>query len=859
MMNAWRLLVISTLVLTMSVVTAPPSAAATEVPGPGGDVPRVVAVPITNATAVRLSTSPNDAVWVNAPKVSEFVQREPREGEPATFQTEVRVAYDASALYVAVWAFDPDPAKLVGLLTRRDGDSPSDWIRVMIDSYHDKRTAYEFAVNPAGVKVDEYWFADGNQDRSWDAVWDVQVSQDREGWKAAFRIPFSQLRFNPGGDHVFGFAVIREIARLKETTCWPLVAKSKSGIVSQFGELTGLQLTESRKKLEIVPYSVAQVATQPTEAGNPFVRSADPAMKFGADLKYAVTPGLNLTATLNPDFGQVEADPAVVNLSAFETFFSERRPFFVESSGTYQFDLDCNDGSCTGLFYSRRIGRAPRGSPDVPDGGFSSTPGQTTILGAAKLSGRIGSFSVGALNALTAEESAEIANGHLRTTQTVEPLTSYSVVRSRREFANQSNVGFMFTATNRRLTPETGFLPSQAYTGGVDWDLRLRKSTYSISGYWAGSSVRGSEEAISGLQESSVHSFQRPDAGYIEYDPTRTAMNGQAGQLAVNKIGGDRVRFTFVGSFKTPGFEVNDLGYMRRADEVTGIAWVQLRQEKPAHGLRTFRVNFNQWSMFNFGGDRRDVGGNINAHAVFMSNWQTGMGVNVDSSGLADRLTRGGPAVRTNSSFSIWHYVITDDRKVVSFETQQAYGTDHHGSWAFEVDPAIVVRPGTALSISGGLAFSRNVDLYQWVANITDTRTHYVFGDLDQKTISLTARVNYAITPTLSVQIYAQPFVSAGAYGRYKELVNPRAPSDGDRFAPYDYPDSADFNYRSFRTTNVLRWEFKPGSALFVVWQQGRQVNLPNGDFRFGRDVGGIFHAPAQNVFLVKLSYWLNP
>jgi hypothetical protein len=747
----------------------------------------------------------------------------------------------------------------VGLLTRRDGDSPSDWIRVLIDSYHDKRTAYEFSVNPAGVKVDQYWFGDGSEDRSWDAVWDVQVSKDEKGWKAAFRIPFSQLRFDTAGDGVFGFAVVREIARLKETSSWPLIAKSKNGIVSQFGELTGLQLAGSRKKLEVVPYSVGQVVTQPTQAGNPYVQAVDPGLKFGADVKYAVTPGLNLTATINPDFGQVEADPAVVNLSAFETFFNERRPFFVESSGTYRFDLDCNDGACTGLFYSRRIGRTPQGSPDVPPGGYTSVPGQTTIVGAAKLTGRIESFSVGVLNAVTAEETAQVASGTTRTTQVVEPLTSYSVGRARREFANQSSLGFMFTATNRSLTPETSVLPSQAYTGGVDFDVRLRKSTYSISGYWAGSSVRGSEDALSRLQQNPVHAFQRPDADYVEYDPTRTVMNGQAGQLAFSKIGGTLVRFNVNTSFKTPGFEINDLGYLRRADQIMSSAWVQLRHDKPTRHLRSFTINFNGWNGSNFGGERLYSGTNVNAHAVFTSNWQTGMGVNLNAHELADRLTRGGPAVRTNSSASVWHYLNSDDRKVVGFEVMQAYGTDHHGSWAYEASPAVVVRPGAAISISGGLGYSRNVDMYQWVANITDVRTHYVFGDLDQTTVSLTARVNYAITPTLSVQVYAQPFVSAGAYAGYKELADGRSPKPEDRFAPYDYPGRADFNYRSFRMTNVLRWEYKPGSALFVVWQQGRQADLPGGDFRFGRDFGGIFGAPAQNVFLVKVSYWLNP
>ena len=826
-------------------------------PVPRGDVARATATPVNPAMAVHLDGALNEEVWAAAPKVSAFIQRDPNEGAPATFPTEARVAYDKDAIYIAVWAFDPDPSKIVGMRTRRDGESPSDWIAVILDSYHDRRTAYHFAVNPAGVKSDKYWFADGNEDDSWDAVWDVQVSRDPKGWKAEFRIPFSQLRFDPAGDGTFGFAVIREIARLKETSSWPLLAKAKNGIVSQFGELVGLTFAGSPKRLELVPYTVAQVATQPSEAGNPFVSRVDPGSAFGADVKYAVTPGLNVTATINPDFGQVEADPAVVNLSAFETFFAERRPFFVEGSGTYRFDVDCNDGECTGLFYSRRIGRAPQGSAPRPDGGFTSSPGQSTIVGAAKLTGRVGSFSVGVLNAVTAEERAQIASGDLRTTQIIEPLTSYSVARARREFADQSTVGFMVTATNRRLRDLT-FLPGQAYTGGVDWDWRLRKSTYSLSGYWAGSSIRGSAEAIGRLQQNTVHSYQRPDAAHVELDPARTALNGQAGQVSVSKISGSRLRFNTNVTFKTPGFEINDLGYLRRADQITTGNWVQLRDDTPSRHLRTFRINFNQWAGWNFGGDRLYLGGNVNAHAVFTSNWSTGMGVNVDASGFSDRVTRGGPGVRTNSSFSMWHYVASDDRKMAAFELENAYATDHCGSWAYEGYPSVVLRPSSALSITGGVGLSRNVDRHQWVGKVSDGGDHYVFGSLDQTTLSITARVNFTITPTLSIQLYARPFVSAGHYRSYSELADGRAASDEERYAPYSFAGNADFNVRSFRTTNVLRWEFKPGSVLFVVWQQGREDVQDLGAFRFRRDLSGVFDAPADNVFLVKLTYWFN-
>jgi hypothetical protein len=594
-----------------------------------------------------------EEVWQSVPVIKGFKQRDPKDGADATFDTEARVAYDGSALYVAVLALDPEPARLVGIRTRRDEGSPSDWIRVAIDSFHDRRSAFEFGVNPAGVKQDTYWFNDANQDGGWDAVWDVAVSRGPRGWRAEFRIPFSQLRFHPAPSATFGFAIVRQIGRLNETTTWPLLSKSASGYVSSFGELTGLQLNRSPKRLEMVPYLVSDVTTSPAQPNNPLYQGTDPDMALGVDLKYALRPGLTLTGTVNPDFGQVEADPAVVNLSAFETFFSERRPFFMEGSGVFRFDLDCNDGNCSGLFYSRRIGRAPRGSADVPDGGYSVAPTQTTIVGAAKLTGRAGPFSIGVLNAVTADEDAVVAHGLQRTRQTIEPLSSYSVARARREFADQSSLGFMLTATNRSLDDSTRFLPGQAYTGGIDWDWRVSKR-YAIQGYWAGSSIRGDQEAIAALQESNVHSFQRPDAEHVEFDATRTALSGYGAMLAVAKIGGERTRFNSNVSVKSPGFDINDVGFMRRADVRSMSNWLQVRYERPTRWYRSFRYNLNQWAGWNFDGDLLNYGYNVNAHVVFLNNWGTGMGVNLNPQVFDDRATRGGPGAYRNPARSVW-------------------------------------------------------------------------------------------------------------------------------------------------------------------------------------------------------------
>jgi Domain of unknown function (DUF5916)/Carbohydrate family 9 binding domain-like len=819
---------------------------------------RFDALAISTPNAVRINGALRAEVWETAAPISDFVQRAPHEGAPPSQRTEFRVAYDATTMYVRVVAFDTEPGKIVGHLTRRDAASPSDWIRVLIDSYHDKRTAYEFAVNPAGVKQDRYWFNDNSLDDSWDAVWSVDVSRDAHGWTAEFRIPFSQLRFAPGESKTLGFAVVREIGRLNETSTWPLLARSAVGYVSSFGELGGLTLSRAPKRLELVPYAVTSLTRQ-APGGNPLVERSEPDAALGLDLKYAVAPGLTLTTTINPDFGQVEADPAVVNLTAFETFFAERRPFFVEGSGNLQFGLDCNDGQCTGLFYSRRVGRSPQGIDKLPDddGVYTASPPQTTIVGAAKLTGRVGKYSIGVMQAVTQAEFARVREGVVESRQPVEPLTSYSVGRVRREFDNQSSVGLMLTAVKRRNPDALNFLPDSAHTGGIDWDWRFA-SRYALQGYIAASDLKGTPEGITEVQENSRHYFQRPDAAQVRFDPARTSLSGTAGRIGLSKIGGQHVVFNSTISFKSPGFDINDVGFFRRADERSVGNWLQLKSETPTRWFRSRRVNFNQWASWNFDGNRLQSGENVNAHLQWVSNWSNGAGVNFNQRTFDDRLTRGGPGGLSEGFFSVWSYVTSDDRRPIWFNTFFIGGRDGVRSSFRSLNPEITFRPMTSLNLSAGLQIDHNIYDYQWVDKITDTKDHYVFAHLDQTTVGVMARLNYTLSPTLSVQLYAQPFVSGGAYNGFKELVDGRNRDYFARYAPFAYADNPDFNYKSFRTTNVLRWEYKPGSTLFVVWQQAREDSADYGDFRFGRDFRGLFHVEPRNVLLVKLAYWLN-
>ena len=839
--------------LIIAALLAPLSAAAAD--------SRVEAVRVGTATTAGHTLTEDH--WGAAPVVSDFVQREPREGAAPSQTTEFRVAFDSSTLYVKVRANDSEPQKIASYLTRRDEDSSSDWIRVYIDSYHDRRTAYEFAVNPSGVKQDRYWFNDTNNDMSWDAVWDVTVSRDQKGWTAEFRIPFSQLRFTPSDTSTWGFAVSREMPRTRETNTWPLLSRNANGYVSSFGELGGLSTGGAQKRLELAPYTVGNLTRQPT-GGNPLVTPSGLGGAAGLDLRYAVTPGLTLTATVNPDFGQVEADPAVVNLSAFETFFNERRPFFVEGSGNFRFDADCYD-SCNNLFYSRRIGRAPQGMGNLPsgDGVYADAPSQSTILGAAKLTGRIGRYSIGVMHAVTQQEFAEVSAAGVRSEQAVEPSSSYSVARVKREYANNSYIGLIGTATNRRLSDNLNFIPSSAYVGGADFDWRVRRM-YSLNGYLETSQVNGAAPAIEALQENNRHLFQRPGLTSERLDVTRTALSGYAGAMAFNKIGGEFIHSQSYVYFRTPGFDTNDLGFLRRSDQIRQQHWLQLRSNKVTRLFRQRNINFNQWTAWNFDGDMQFGGFNINGNVTFVNNWQAGGGTfrPFPNHGFDDRATRGGPGILSEGAPEKWFYVYSDGRRLFSAGLEGNFGGDNHGTSWTNWYPSISLRPISAMMFSLSMSLNSSRQDSQWVNNVTDASTHYVFARINQTTVNVTGRFNYTITPNLSLQLYAQPFVSAGAYTGFKEVNDPLSESYENRYKPFAYSDAQygnpDFNVKSFRTTNVLRWEYKPGSTLFVVWQQARENDAVPGGFDVGRDARAIFGVPPRNVFLVKLAYWLN-
>lgn len=812
--------------------------------------------------AVRASVAPvidgrgRDVVWESAPAVTDFRVFDPvHDGDPS-MRTEARFAFDERNFYVLVRAFDPHPDSIMALLSRRDERTQSDYIRVILDTYHDKRTAYTFMVNPAGVQRDIYVFNDSEEDVTWNAVWEAKTTIDSLGWVAEFRIPLSQVRFGEKDDHTFGVSVSREIGRSNERSAWPLFRRDAFGIVSQLGEVSGIAGIGKNRRLEVLPYTVQ--SNESKYRRDRYGRLSRGTV--GGDVKVGISSNLTLDATINPDFGQVEADPAVLNLSAFEQFFGERRPFFLEGTGIFSFAIDCNDGQCTGPFYSRRIGRPPQAGFLAAAG--ATVPRSSTILGAAKLTGRLSNgLSLGIMNAVTARES-------INDSLTVEPRSNYFVARLQQDLrGGRSGVGLVFSAVNRDLDEDVrGLLRREAYVAGLDWRHRFGPGgNLNWSGHALGSTVRGSAEAIARTQQSSVHFYQRPDDD-IEYDPTRTSLSGASIRTSLNKQAGGITRFSTGIGLKTPGVEINDVGFMQNANLLTQSNWFALQFQQPRAFYRRAQINFNQYNSWFTDGTNTGHGGNINANAQFNNMWNAYAGVGGELGSICGSCTRGGPGIYEQPRIFSFAGFSADQRKAIvpGFNIHLGRG-DNGRSKQVNLGPEVDFRVASSFSASLGMNFDRNIDDRQPIDNFgvsgNDT-THYTMAHLDQRTFSLSTRINWTASPTMSFQFYGEPFVTAGKFSNWREVARPRD-TDYDRlyqpFTLYSNVSAYDFNYKQFRSNSVFRWEYRPGSTLFVVWQQGRtQDRTDVGSFSLDRDYRNLFRAHPENTFLIKSTYWFS-
>ncbi len=824
----------------------------------------IFAVPISDGD-IRVDGKLNDPVWQRAPKTDDFIQQQPDEGKPASQKTTVQVAYDAHNLYIGMRAFDTAPDSIYAQLTRRDQITNGDWLGVVIDSYFDHRTAFGFFVNAVGVQMDQLFSNDGsNQDINWNAVWLSRVGRDSLGWVAELKIPFSQLRFASGKNLVWGFEAVRFIYRNNEQDYWTPVPRDAGGLVSLFGELRGLKELHAPRNLELFPYVMTSRNLYPKEPGNPFRSGQTGTYNGGLGVRYGVTSNITLNATINPDFGQVEADPSELNLTAYETFFEEKRPFFVEGSNIFSIPLGIGDGDMGSeqLFYSRRIGRSPHYYPNVSgDSTYVKMPDQTHILGAAKIAGKTArGWSIGVLEALTNQEKADIQQGERRYKEIVEPYTNYSVVRLKKDLRQgHTTVGLAATNVLRNIpNANFDFLTKQATAGGVDVDHRWANDAYILNFSLYGSRISGDKKAIQAVQKSSAHYFQRPDMKFTHYDPNRTSLSGLSALLFVGKIAKGHWRYGTGGMTRTPGFEVNDLGYMREANYLSFFTWGGYQEYKPGKIFRDYGFNSNFWSSWYYGGDFVGYGVNLNSHFRLLNYWYGFLGINRQSEQLRTSTLRGGPAMLAPGRVGGWAGLMSDDRKPISLQLNLQAGRDDQHFWSRSISPRIRARLRSNLNLSLAVNYSTNRNDMQYVTKIVDASTHYILAHLDQKLISFTTRLNFALTPNLSIQFYGQPYITTGHYSKFREVIRPRARRYADRFAPYDFGGNPDFNFKQFRSNLVIRWEYHPGSTLFLVWSQGRTDYVNDSTFAFAQNFRELLETRGNHIFLIKLNHWFS-
>ena len=845
---------------------------------------------VRTKTHVQIDGVLREDVW-KSDGFTGFRQSDPDDGAPASEKTSVWLAFDNGNLYVAARLYDSDPEGIISLLGRRDAEVESDWFVFAVDPYYDRRSGFQFAVNPAGAIQDGTLFNDEGIDMTWDGIWEYAARIDDQGWAVELRIPFHQLRFRKKDSYTWGVNFFRTIKRKNEKTVYSWIPKEESGYVSRFADLTGIGDIHPRRLVEFLPYTVGRAEYSPAVPENPFRTGSDFSGNIGFDLKSALQTHLTLNMSVNPDFGQVEVDPAVINISDQETFYVEKRPFFVEGADIFRFgngganvkrNLGWSDPS---FFYSRRIGRSPQG--DVPISGYVDHPDWATILGAAKITGKMNDgWNLGVMTTLTQREYAQVDNGADRLSYEVEPFSAYGVVRVLKEInGGYQGLGFIATGTWRDLQLEglKNMLPESGLSLGLDgWSFLDRDRTWVITGWVGGTTVSGSQEAISRLQLSSLHYFQRPDVDYVDFDPKATSLNGWAGRIFVNKQKGSFVFNTALGAI-SPGFHAVDLGYHTRGDVINGHVEAGYQSFHPGKVFRNWKVTLATYRSYDFGGIRTDENYILDATAQLLNYWRGNLYLSYDPNRTSHYFTRGGPLAAYPWGASIRPSITSDNRQRIVFGFFGHYRDHPFGAYNYSFGASLRWKPSSNFSISITPEYSWRHSVGQYISQVVDPLkietygVRYILSNVIQETASMEIRLYWIFTPRLSLQAYLQPFLGTGDFFNYKELraaltfefdsfgdgastitrdagiytVDP----DGPGLSPPLTFRDPDFNLKSLRGTIVLRWEYHPGSTIYAVWTQNRADYSHPGNFDFSRDLSLMLRAPGDNIFLLKVNY----
>ena len=788
-----------------------------------GDSPRSIRA-ARISTPLRIDGILDESEWAAATPSGDLTQRDPEEGKPASERTEIRILYDAEALYVGFHFYDSDPAAIVARLTRRDDLIESDYGTLVIDSYHDHQSGYEFTFNASGVKTDVLMYDDDTkEDASWDPVWDVQTHIGADGWTAELKIPFRILRYQSGETdslgQTWGVNFLRYISRKQETARWAFTPKSETGVISRFGHLTGLRNLPDPGQIELLPFMVNKQQWEP--ASGPLGRREHYSANAGLDLRYGLSKSFTLDATVNPDFGQVEADPAVLNLSTFETFYPEKRPFFIDGTQIIRFSTFGGDFG-PGMFYSRRIGRAiSPGELSVPSGGrIVDVPDQTTILGAAKLSGRTdGGLSIGLLEAVTQEEKGKVADAAgAESEQVVEPLAHYNILRLRQEVRGNSYVGMMVTSTAKHSR-------APAFTNGYDWNLKFSQNTYSLVGFLAFSHAS---------------------------DFAGSRISGSAGKVAFAKIGGEHWLWTASGDYTTNHYNINDVGFFFSPDDIGHNVSLTYKEDVPAAAVRNYDLSASVHQRWTFEGANIARDAQLGANLLLANYWNVSGSFSSNNGVYDHRETRGNGLYAKPSSMNASVNMSTDGRDVVVLGVSQSFGWNSRAGRQAGSGASVGIRPLSWVHVSFESEYSRTRHLEAWMANIGPDA---FFGDRSTDEYNFTLRGTVTFTRELTLQYYAQVFLAKGYYENYRRLVGTSdfviAPSGPELVG-------RDFNSQSMNSNLVLRWEYLPGSTLFLVWSHARSTGAPTPFTSFSDDLSTTFRTAPANVILLKASYWLT-
>jgi len=830
---------------------------------------------IRTYTTHRLTTPPpvidgklDDACWQNNNWTGDFTQWIPNEGGKPSQPTILNLIFDDKNLYVAIRAYDSEPDKISRKASRRD-ELSGDIVGINFDSYHDHRTGFEFNVSAAGQKTDMLVTNPSNGDQSWDAVWAAKVGFEDSAWVVEYEIPLSQLRYSNQHDQTWGMHVWRWIDRLQEESDWEPQTSTGPGMLYLFGHLEGISGLPKSKRIELMPYLLGKVSTFEKEAGNPYKKDGfRPFGSIGLDAKIGLSSNFTADVTINPDFGQVESDPSEMNLSAFETFYEEKRPFFLEGKNIFNFDFDDMD-----LFYSRRIGQSPSFEPELTNGEYMKYPDNTSILSAVKISGKSANgFSMGILQSITNKEMAKITDGINERKEAVEPLTSFTVARLQKDFnAGNTVLGGIVTSVNRLDSdPKFNFLNKNALTGGIDFLHQWHDKEFYLNAKVVGSNITGATEAISNLQKSSARYFQRPDADHLQYDATKTQLAGQGGSIQIGKGSKGLWRYYTSISWQSPGLELNDIGFMQVADQIKNVNEVSYFINQPKgifRSLNAFITQSNYWDYsFNY------LYSQFTPYfsGQFLNKWKVNAHICYFPNSVDTRILRGGEAMKMPSKIHGAAGINSDYSKKAAFSVNAFYEQANHKSLKdYSIISSVTYHPFNILKFYLSLSYTNNQNELQYV---DDTQNNKL-GRIDQNTLSATFRVDYNITPLLSVQYYGSPYVSIGNFSNFKWVNNPKAEQYDERFQllnavlttgnQYVTPEgfsfsNPDFIYTQFRSNLVFRWEYLPGSKLYFVWSNEQTLYETTSMATSKEAFTSFGNATSKNIFLVKLNYWFS-